>query len=278
MTVVKSLCYALFAFILLGTQLACTATTLPPYEATYTTKLKGIKITGTRKFEQISENKYKVSWRAKALWMSLNEWSEFELVDNTRLKPISYHYTRKGLGSDKPIHILFDWENNVANASKGKEKTVLPLLPGTQDKLSYQLQMQLDLLRDPQKESLSYVVASHNKIRSYDFTLLKEEMLNSKLGSEQTRVYQRQKRDKTTSVWLSPKQYYLPLKIERNEDGKVSVLKIKNWKSESSKKRGGPLVIQTNNLNVSNGLKKKPASINSIVPGSPSSELDEDVF
>ncbi|MBT5923708.1 MAG: hypothetical protein HOH29_08245, partial [Cellvibrionales bacterium] len=108
--------------LLLGVQLGCTATTLPPYEATYTTKLRGIKVNGTRKFESTTKDRYKVSWKAKALWMRLNEWSEFELIDGKQIRPISYHYTRKGLGTDKPIHIVFDWENMHVNASKGDKK------------------------------------------------------------------------------------------------------------------------------------------------------------
>ena len=275
---VNSICYAILVFLILGAQLGCTATKLPPYEATYTTKLKGIKVTGTRKFEQVTDNQFKVSWRAKALWMSLHEWSEFELIENNQLRPISYHYTRKGLGSDKPIHIVFDWEHNIVNASKGKKTVILPLSPGTQDKLSYQLQMQLDLLRNPKRKSFSYPVASHNKIRNYDFTLLKEESLTSKLGTESTLVFQRQKRDTTTAIWLSPNQYYLPLKVERNEDGKTSVLKIKSWKSESVKKRGSGFALQTNNLNNSGITSPASGPLKSIVPASASEATDDDEF
>ena len=224
--------------LLLGVQLGCTATTLPPYEATYTTKLRGVKITGTRKFESTGDNSYKVSWKAKALWMRLNEWSEFELIDGKQIRPISYHYTRKGLGTDKPTHILFDWENNVINASKGDDKYQLPLEPNTLDRLSYQVQMQIDLLINPDSEQLNYIVANHDRLARYAFNFEKQEVIETELGSALSRIFTREKRDKTTRIWLSQEQYFVPVKIEQTEDNKSSVIAIKNWKSKNKTARG----------------------------------------
>ncbi len=232
LSLLKSL-RALTVLLLLTAQLACTATTLPPYEATYTTKLRGIKITGTRKFENTGENAYKVSWKAKALWMRLNEWSEFEVVEGKTIRPLSYHYTRKGLGTDRPIHIYFDYENGVINASKGDKKYQMPLQPGTLDKLSYQVQMQMDLLSQPDAPELSYTVANHDRLKDYMFSFQQRETIKTGLGTLEAIVYARTNKDKTTEIWLSPVQYFLPVKIQQTEDGESSVLAIKNWKSDA---------------------------------------------
>ena len=224
--------------LLLGVQLGCTATTLPPYEATYTTKLRGVKVNGVRKFESMANNTYKVSWKAKALWMRLNEWSEFELIDGKQIRPISYHYTRKGLGTDKPIHIIFDWENMQINASKGDKKYQFALEPNTLDRLSYQVQMQIDLLIKPDSEKLNYTVANHDKLAHYSFNFEKQEVIETKLGSASSLIFKREKKDKVTRIWLSPEQYYVPVKIEQTEDNQSSVIAIKNWKSKDSNASG----------------------------------------
>ena len=223
--------------LLLGVQLGCTATTLPPYEATYTTKLRGVKISGTRKFESTGANSYKVSWKAKALWMRLNEWSEFELIDGKQIRPTSYHYTRKGLGTDKPIHILFDWENNVINASKGDKNYQFTLEPNTLDRLSYQVQMQIDLLTKPETEQLNYTVANHDQLTRYVFDFEKTGVIETELGSTLTHIFKRKKKDKTTRIWLSQEQYFVPVKIEQTEDDKKSIIAIKNWKSKTDNVR-----------------------------------------
>ena len=224
--------------LLLGVQLGCTATTLPPYEATYTTKLRGIKVNGTRKFESTTKDRYKVSWKAKALWMRLNEWSEFELIDGKQIRPISYHYTRKGLGTDKPIHIVFDWENMLVNASKGDKKYQFALEPNTLDRLSYQVQLQIDLLIKPNSEQFDYTVANHDRLARYSFHFEKQEVIETKLGSALSLIFKREKKDKVTRIWLSPEQYYVPVKIEQTEGNQSSVIAIKNWKTQESSASG----------------------------------------
>lgn len=248
---------ALTVLLLLTAQLACTATTLPPYEATYTTKLRGIKITGTRKFENTGENAYKVSWKAKALWMRLNEWSEFEVVDGKQIRPLSYHYTRKGLGTDRPIHIYFDWDNGVINASKGDKKYQMPLQPGTLDKLSYQVQMQMDLLSQPDVAELSYTVANHDRLKDYMFSFQQRETIKTGLGTLEAIVYARTNKDKTTQIWLSPVQYFLPVKIQQTEDGESSVLAIKNWKSDAPENDRSLVALSAMNPGNANNLSEQ---------------------
>lgn len=253
---------ALTILLLLSSQIACTATMLPPYEATYTTKLRGIKIAATRKFENTGENSYKVSWKAKALWMRLNEWSEFEIVDGDKVRPLSYHYTRKGLGTDRPIHIYFDWDNAVINASKGKKNYQLPLTPGTLDKLSYQVQMQMDLLSKPGSKQLVYQVANHDRLKTYEFVYQGEHTIETKIGTVNSLLYQREVGDRATKIWLSPMQYYLPVRIEQIEDGDSSIAAIKNWKSNSKNRNRNPISLSALESNLSNVNDAKQDRLN----------------
>lgn len=224
--------YALTVLLLTVSQVACTSTRLPPYEATYTTKLRGIKIKGVRKFESLGENSYRVSWTAKALWMQLDEWSEFEIVDK-KVRPVSYHYTRKGLGTDRPIHVYFDWPKMRASGAKGDKTYDFELMPGVLDKLSYQVQMQLDFLANPKQRAMHYTVANYSGLRDYRFDYANTETIDTRLGARETLVFQREKKDSTIKLWISPAQNYLPVKIEQEEDGESNVVLIRSWESHS---------------------------------------------
>ncbi len=218
-------------FLLLVSQTACTATRLPPYEATYTTKLRGIKIKGVRKFEIIDKDTYRLSWEARALWMRLNEWSTFKIIDE-KVIPLSYHYTRKGLGSNRPVHVNFDWTCMQVNSSKGDDEYHFELEPGTLDKLSFQVQLQLDLLHDHNLKLANFRVASHDRIKDYNFSFVQQETIETNLGPQNTLVFERSKNDGGTRLWISPEQNYLPIQIENIDDGDSNVLSIKSWESE----------------------------------------------
>lgn len=228
----KYLITAISVSLLLISQTACTATQLPPYEATYTAKLRGIKIRGLRKFEEVEKDIYKLSWSAKALWMRLDEWSVFKVIDE-KVIPISYHYTRKGLGSDRPIHIHFDWETMKVSGTKGKNEYSYDLEPGTLDKLSFQVQMQIDLLLNNQLKAAEYRIAKHNRLSTYEFSYRQNENIDTELGDQNTLVFERTKEKRQTRLWISPEQNYLPIKIENRDDGERNVLVIRSWDSES---------------------------------------------
>ncbi|MBT8151455.1 MAG: DUF3108 domain-containing protein, partial [Gammaproteobacteria bacterium] len=155
-------------------------------------------------------------------------------------------YTRKGLGTDRPIHVYFDWENMQANGAKGKRKYEFALEPGVLDKLSYQVQMQLDLLAQPERPALIYKVANYSGLRDYQFDFALRETIETRLGSRETLVYQRDKKDSTIKLWIAPQQNYLPVKIEQLEDGDSNVVIIKSW--ESKKILGNDQLTASNEL------------------------------
>lgn len=236
------------AFAMLASQTACTASSLPPYEAEYTTKMRGIRINSDRKFIEIAENTYRLSWKAKALWMRISEWSDFEIIDD-KVRPISYHYTRKGLGSDRPINIEFDWENMQANGSKGDKQYNFALDPNSLDRLSFQVQMQLDLINDKTLTEFNYRIANYNGMRDYRFEFEKSESVDTRIGTFETLVFKRDKKDSSIRLWMSPKQFYLPVKVEQTGDDANTVL-IRGWKSE---KEHDETIAYINKRNLSEG-------------------------
>lgn len=263
----KPLISLLVVLLLTTSQVACTSTPLPPYEATYTTKLRGIKIKGVRKFEEVSEARYRISWRAKALWMRLHEWSEFTIVDG-RVKPISYHYTRKGLGTDRPIHLSFDWNTLRASGSKGEASYEFDLVPGALDKLSYQVQMQIDLIANPKSTAFDYRVANYSRLSTYSFRYAGAEKINTNLGQRETLVFKRDKKNKQIKLWIAPRENYLPIKIEQLEDGDRNIVEIRNWVSES--------VAPATQLSSLSSDEEEPISVNPVLQETANSIEDDD--
>lgn len=242
---IKRLFVALIStFAMLASQTACTASSLPPYEAEYTTKMRGLRINSDRKFIEIGENTYRLSWKAKALWMRISEWSDFEIVDD-QIRPISYHYTRKGLGSDRPIHIEFDWENMQAKGSKGDKEYTFTLDSNSLDRLSFQVQMQLDLINDKTLKEFNYRIANYNGMRDYRFEFEKNESVDTRIGTFDTLVFKRDKKDSTIRLWMSPKQFYLPVKVQQTGDDANTVV-IRGWKSEKEHDETLPSINKSN--------------------------------
>lgn len=218
-------------FFMLGSQTACTSTRLPPYEATYATKVSGIKIKGVRKFQQTDTDTYKLSWKARVLWMKLDEWSEFTIVDD-KVRPLSYHYTRKGLGSDRPVHIYFNWDTMQATGKKGNKEYQFAINENTLDKLSYQIQMQIDLIENKDKKAFSFDVANYNGLRNYQFDYKGTETIECELGDQQTLVFERNTASKNIKLWISSQQNYLPVRIDQIDDKDHYTAKITRWDSE----------------------------------------------
>lgn len=220
----------LIIILVLFYQIGCAATVLTPYEAKYTTRLNGIKISGKNKLEIISDQNYRVSWNAKIFWMEVNEWSEFELINDNQIRPLSYHYIKKGFGSSEPIHIYFDWQNHSQTIIKGSKESHYSVAPGTHDKLSYQIQMQVDLSEKPNSKVLNYKINTDGgKLRHYDFNFQGEEIIETKLGDALALIYTKSDSKRETKIWIAPERDYLPVKIEHIEKGHSSILSIKSW-------------------------------------------------
>ncbi len=244
---------------LLGSQTACTASSLPPYEAEYTTKMRGLRINSDRKFVETAENTYRLSWSAKALWMRISEWSDFEIIDD-KVRPIGYHYTRKGLGSDRPIHIEFDWENMMVYGSKGDKSYSFPLEPNSLDRLSFQVQMQLDLINDKSLAQFNYRIANYNGMRDYLFELEKRETLETRIGEFDTLVFKRDKKDSSIRLWMSPKQFYLPVKVEQTGDDANTVV-IRGWKSDKEHDESLALNLTSPAIDEDPNAKELPSTL-----------------
>ncbi len=170
------------------------------------------------------------------------EHSIFTLNQNT-IQPLNYRYDRTGGKRTRMTKLDFDWPTkSITNAVDGT-KWHTEITPGTQDKLSYQLQLMLDLQAG--LTTFSYPVADDGILKEYRFTLLGEETIKTSIGEIETIKLKRERAadsKRKLTIWLAKSLHYLPVRIKQGKSAKKFItLEIKQIQGIQLKK---PVTIQ----------------------------------
>lgn len=192
-----------------------------PFNATYQAKFKGFGVTATRSLKARDDGQLELRFKADSMFAKINEFSHFNWLDNGQLQPQRYEYHRTGLGRDRHAQLSFDWAaQQVTNDVQDKAwKMALPAF--AQDKLSYQLQLRHDLING--RQDLSYSIADGGRLKSYQFVVLGEEIVQTPLGKiKAVKVKRvRENSERQTHIWLAIDWDYLIVRIHQTEkDGK----------------------------------------------------------
>ncbi|MGH1469650.1 MAG: DUF3108 domain-containing protein [Cellvibrionaceae bacterium] len=191
------------------------------FEAIYKARFRGIGVTATRKLETLPNGNQQLSFIADSWLAKLRETSEFIWTENSRVQPQHYTYTRTGLGRDRKAVLDFDWEKKkVINNVESKPWTMV--IPDSAfDKLSYQLQIQSDLINN--RKLKPYEIADGGRIKTYEFKIVGEEKISTPAGKFNTiKVKRLHSNDKKrhTFFWLAPEWNYLMVKVEQKDGSK----------------------------------------------------------
>ncbi|SHF97278.1 Protein of unknown function [Microbulbifer donghaiensis] len=197
------------------------AAELQPFSATYSASFNGIGVTAKRELSGRSNN-WRLDFNADSLFAKISEYSRFGSKDG-QLIPHHYEYHKTGLGRDKHTVLNFEpTQNRVVNVSD-KKRTLENAPKDIQDKVSYQLQLALDVANN--KEDLTYQVADGRKIREYKFAITGKERLSTPLGPIETIKVERIREgdsDRETIIWFAPEWNYALVKLmQQEEDGKT---------------------------------------------------------
>ncbi len=131
--------------------------------------------------------------------------------------PLHYFYNYHYFTKKRQIELNFNWHNkNVITNVNGKPWT-MPVIVGTQDKLSYELQLRQDLLNN--KNIFSYPVADGGKIKYYQFKIIGHEIITTPLGTFNTikiiRLPMPEKENLT--LWIAKQLNYQIVQIEQTK-------------------------------------------------------------
>jgi hypothetical protein len=142
-------------------------------------------------------------------------------VSNSGVRPLHYKADDGTSSTKRDADLQFDWEHNRVTGVYEDVKVDMPLQPGTQDDLSVQIALMVELLagRTPDQ----FLLIDKNSVREYRYTREGEESLSTPLGKLDTVIYRSQKNGspRVTRFWCAPQQGYIPLRVEQKKGDEV---------------------------------------------------------
>lgn len=187
----------------------------------YVSSALGFKITVTHSLEQLTDGTQKMHFRAESWFASIDEVSHLQWNDEkSQVLPLQYTYKRRGVGRNKDTDLSFDWAQSSITDNRANSTNPMDTSQRIQDKLSYQLQLQQDLLDG--KTKFAYTIADGgNNLRKYAFEIVAEETLDTPLGKVDTVKVKRSRdnSDRVTFAWLAKDWDYLLVRMQQEEKG-----------------------------------------------------------
>lgn len=206
------------------------AVELKPSTATYQTRQGMISATGTRTLEQLESGQWQLTSRAKLMMLELVEQSQFELKQEQgpgQVQPLRYEYINP-FSKKRSRKLQFDWSNLQVTETRGKH--TFALQPATLDRLSIQIQSQLDLCSAPDKfTQRTYAVADRKSIKNYVLEKVGESVLDTAVGKLQTIELKRYREGDpadATHIWVAPAWGCLMVRLEGQDDGESATLEL----------------------------------------------------
>lgn len=205
---------------------------LKSFEAQYHIRKAGVTVGKlTRTLKIAAKNAYRFSSHARtsglAALFSSNETEETSTgnFSDGIILPLRYDYIRTKGSKIKSDSVRFFRDQQLLGITRRGTDSERPLTNDALDKLSYQLQLMLDLLNGDD-EKLSYKLETPSKVKTYHAKKTGHEELSTSAGDYLTiRIQQINDGNKQTTFWCAEDLQYLPVKVVvSDEDGKTEIL------------------------------------------------------
>ncbi|TVP88978.1 MAG: DUF3108 domain-containing protein [Pseudomonadaceae bacterium] len=203
---------------------------LKPFKASYTADMRRVPVNGeaSHQLEQNADGTWTLTFHAGMFVARMTETSQLTL-DNGEIKPLNYHYERRGLGRSRETRQSFDWDAGKVTGNHGDRAIALATEPGLLDKTSYQLALQRDLLAG--KDTLHYRVVDGRSIDEYEFEITGSKRVSTEVGEfdavEVVRVRDADANRQTT-LWFAKDWDYLLVRLQQIEsDGQDYQIMLK---------------------------------------------------
>lgn len=191
---------------------------LTPYQLSYAASYNGMDIKAERQLT-FDGNQYVLTTTAKNMLSSIEEEGTFTLDTGQRIVDQGYQYKRNILGMKKTEKLKYDRNSGVANYKAKKKERQVTLKDGLLNRLTYQVQLQRDLVN--QVSPLQYQVISRGRVKQYNFETLGEEVLDTPMGKITALKVRRVREDddRETFFWFAPQWNYLMVQLWQREKG-----------------------------------------------------------
>lgn len=214
-------------FVIGLTPIVYANTTLSTFDNTYSAKLYGFNITVNSRLSPLPNGNYEYTFNADSSVGKVNEVTEISWQENEKVVlPRHYTYKRKGLGNNRDDELIFDWTGLKLHNTQKNKVTDLDATKKLHDNLSYQIQLNQDLIAG--KTQLAYAVTNGRKIKQYKFEIVGEENLSTSLGDVKTVKVKRTRDndDLVTYAWFAKDFQYLLVRMQQEENGSAYTIYI----------------------------------------------------
>jgi len=192
----------------------------------YSTRVFGFNLTVKHQLSNLGNGEHRLHFLAKTWFASIEEITEFTWGEDGKVDPLRYSYKRRGLGRNRDRQLEFDWDSGTVTNVLENTSWDMDTSKHVQDPLSYQVQLQRDLIDG--RENLSYQIANNGGLREYSFEVVDEEVLETPLGKVNTVKVMRSRKnhDRVTYAWLAKDWDYLLVRLQQQEDGDSHTISI----------------------------------------------------
>lgn len=142
-------------------------------------------------------------------------------VEGGTIRPLEFWHEDGSRSGEDNVHIVFDWQRQIATVSDTVTRRELELPAAALDRGSVQVALMRDL--GVTGEACRYDLADEDSVASYVYTDNGTATIETRAGSHATRVLtqQREGSSRVTWLWVAPELRFLPVRIEQRRDGEV---------------------------------------------------------
>ena len=151
------------------------------------------------------------TWKGKGIYALLGSARRVSqgTIEKNVLRPREFFDERSGRDTARA---WFDWKANTLTMQYKGEKTVQPLPPNAQDRLSFLLALSL---MPGNTESIKYSIADGKGLSRHDYTIVGRERVRVPAGEFDSVKVRRGGADprETAEVWLAAERGYVPIRL-----------------------------------------------------------------
>jgi len=206
---------------------------IAPFVAHYQADWKGISI-GTSDIQLTKGTEpgsYQYTWTITARGVFRLAYHD-DLVQRSWLSLIGDHVRPdkySGKEGSSTVELEFDWQNKRATGVSETKPVDLKLKEGTQDVMSIQVEVMLDLKHGNLPRT--FHIIDKDQLKDFEYTQEGHAKLRTTLGELDTVVVtsQRVGNNRILRMWFAPSLGFVPVQAERSRDGKVEIaMRIKS--------------------------------------------------
>lgn len=193
--------------------------TLPFFKANYDAVISGFAVQATREYKPLDNGFAELNFTATSWLASLKETSRFTWHKAT-IAPSFFSSTRNILGVKKASQLDFNHSHKTLTRTIDDKSEDLDYIENSLDRLSFQLQLQQDLLL--RKPNVTYKIVHNNSIKNNQFDIIGEEIITTKAGDVKTLKIKvvRENTSRVTFIWVATDWKYLLVRLIQLKDNK----------------------------------------------------------